>query len=366
VTHSEQKGKRVKKKMMCAAVALAMTVLTGCTVGSDTDKGGSVSAKDQIFSNPNSELDTTINKAMGSMKGKRIAFVPILYKGYHLTENWGSNMKRTFEFQGAEFQVYDANFDPQKMVSTVDQLVRDKAADVLILHNIDTGLLTKQIENAEKAGIYVVVVNQLASRLGDAYIGINPGQPALDIAARAVKDCQAAGKKEVVVMDGPGNDASSIAWVKATTKVVEAAGMKVAAVAHSNYDNATARNATASLIQQNGKNLCAFLVSFDLNSISVGDAVKEAVDDGRILAKQIGVYTMAADAIWCDALRKGTVTASSAFDVPGVGSAAIAAVQQLIQMNQPAGTFHTVAFVGQVIVDQSNVDDVTSACYTGQ
>lgn len=148
--------------------------------------------------------------------------MPILYKGYNLTMNWGASMERAFGNLGAEFQVYDPNFDTDKMTRIISDLIARKAADVLILHNPDVGVLSKQIEDAQRAGIYTVVVNMISSRLGDAYIGVDNLAAAEDIAQRAVQDCEKRGApKRLAIIDGPGNDAASLLWSKGVHNVLD-------------------------------------------------------------------------------------------------------------------------------------------------
>jgi ribose transport system substrate-binding protein len=347
-------------------VMATLLIVTGCSVGESSGPSDSGKKSDQVFADPNSTLTDTVEKAVGSMDGKRVAFVPLLLKGYGLTSNWFESMKIALEPMGAEVTAYDANFDPQKMVSTIDQIIRDKSADVLVLHNIDVGILVNQIAAAEKAGIYVISVNMLSNRLGDAYVGPNTGLAASDIADRAIADCKAKGKKNISIIDGPGNDGASIEWVTNIERQVKEAGLTVTEVAHSNYDNATAREIAATTLQKQKSDLCAFMVLFDLNSLAVGDAVQEAVGNGLVKNGDVGVYTFSADAAVCDAMDQGLVTASAAYDVTGMGAAVTATIQQLIQMNQPPGSFHTVSFLGHRVVDKTDMHNYNVACWVNQ
>jgi ribose transport system substrate-binding protein len=356
----------MKVPKVLGIVMAAALILTGCSVGDSSETSDSSESSDQLFADPNSTLTDTVEKAVGSMEGKRVAFVPINLKGYGLTSNWMESMKIALEPMGAEVTAYDANYDPQKMVSTVDQIIRDKSADVLVLHNIDVGILANQIEAAEKAGIYVVAVNMLSNRLGDAYVGPNTGLAASDIADRAIADCKAKGKKNISVIDGPGNDGASIEWDTAIERQVEAAGLTVIEVAHSNYDNATAREIAATTLQKQQSDLCAFMVLYDVNSLAVGDAVQEAVGNGLVNKDDVGVYTFSADSAVCDAMDQGVVTASAAYDVPGMGAVITATIQNLIQMNQPPGAFHTVAFLGHRVVDKTDMRTYNVSCWNNQ
>jgi ribose transport system substrate-binding protein len=301
-----------------------------------------------------------------TMEGKKIAFVPILYKGYTLTTEWGHTMERSFERMGAEFDVYDSNFDTDQMVKTINDLIAREAVDVLILHNPDVGVLTKQIEDAADAGIYTVVINMISNASGDAFVGADVVGSAEDVAERAVSDCEERGApSQVAVIDGPGNDAFSLQWNEGIRNTFDDAGFEVVRTSHSQWQSSLANKAATQIIQQQKDNICAFMVTFDLNAISVGDAVQDAEQQGLIPKGSIGVYTMAAGIETCDAMEAGKVTATAAYDVSGIGSATIAATQQLLELGNEAGSSHTVALLPHVVVDKSTMDDYTIACYTG-
>lgn len=347
-----------------ATSAVAAASFSACSV--DAGSSGSSSKGDgKAAFEATVDLTTARDTARAAMKGKRVAFIPILYKGYQLTENWGTTMQRTFDSMGAEFKVYDSNFSSDRMVSTINDLIARKAADVLILQNQDQGLLDNAIEKAERAGIYTVVLNQMSGRLGDAFIGVDVYGAAQSITERAMSDCAARNApKTLAVIDGPGNDPASILWGKGVKDAAEAEGYKVL-VSHSQYQNAQAQAAAESTLQQQGK-LCGFMVTFDLNSITVGQTVKTAEARGQVKPGSVGVYTLDADSNWCDALDKGLVTASAAYDVQGIGAAAAVATQNLILNGAAPGTNHSVAYVSSAVVDKKNAADTTIACYTSK
>lgn len=342
--------------------ALAAVGMSSCGVSTGSSDAGSKSGN-QAF-DANVDILKARDTANAAMQGKRIAFVPILYKGYALTENWGTTMDRTFKAMGADFKVYDSNFSSDRMISTINDLIARKAADVLVLQNQDQGLLDNAIERAERAGIYTVVLNQMSSRLGDAFIGVDVYGAARAITERAISDCDARGAgKTLSVIDGPGNDPASILWGKGVEDVAKAQGYKVM-VSHSQYQNAKAQAAAESVIQQQQGELCGFMVTFDLNSITVGQTVRSAENRGQVKRGSVGVYTLDADKNWCDALKQGLVTATSAYDVQGIGAAAAVATQNLVLNGAAPGSSHEVGYVSSTVVDKSNVDDTTIACYT--
>ncbi len=356
--------KTTKQSAACIMAEAATVAVAGCTVNSGTAATRSEGGEKAFGTNV--ELLPARQTALDAMQGKKIAFVPILYKGYQLTENWGTTMQRTFDNLGADFTVYDSNFSSDRMLSTINDLIARKAADVLILQNQDQGLLDSVIDQAAKAGIYTVVLNMMSNRLGDAFVGVDVYGAAQSIAGRAVEDCDKRNApKTISIIDGPGNDPASILWNQGIKDAVEPLGYKVL-VNHSQFQNAQAQAAAESVIQQQQGELCGFMVTFDLNSITVGQTVKAAESRGQVQPGSIGVYTLDADSNWCDALRQGLVTASAAYDVQGIGAAGAAAAQNLIFDGAQPGAGNSVAYVSSTVVDRSNVDQTTIACYTSR
>ncbi|KZB83137.1 hypothetical protein AVL48_36580 [Amycolatopsis regifaucium] len=356
--------KLTKKIVALALAAVTATAVASCSVDSGSSEAQSGNGNQAFGSTV--ELMPARQKALDTMKGKKIAFVPILFKGYQLTENWGTTMQRTFDKLGAEFKVYDSNFSSDRMISTINDLIARKAADVLVLQNQDLGLLDNAIDRAQKAGIYTVVLNMMSARLGDAFVGVDVYGAAQSIAKRAMSDCDGRNApKTISIIDGPGNDPASILWNQGIKDVVEPAGYKVL-VAHSQFQNAQAQAAAESVLQQQQGKLCGFMVTFDLNSITVGQTVKAAESRGQVQPGSVGVYTLDADSNWCAALKQGLVTASAAYDVQGIGAAGAVAAQNLIMNGAQPGSAHSVAYVSDTVVDKTNIDKTTIACYESQ
>jgi ribose transport system substrate-binding protein len=351
--------------LLGAGAALALA-LASCSTGADIPGAPAQSAAGGSSGVPEvvQPLDARalVHEALA---GKRIAFVPIAYAGYKLTTQWGSHMERAFSSMGATFTVFDSNFDTDLMVRTIDDLIAGKKADVLILHNPDVGVLSQQIERAEAAGIYTVVVNMISNRSGDAFIGADVVSAAHDVAERAVADCKAKGKNKVAFIEGVGPDGFSLQFAAGAKPPLEAAGIEIVDTVQSNWQATTANELATTLLQQHGKELCAFMLPWDVIAVGAGSAVASAEEEGRIAKGSIGVYSLDASADWCDSLRLGHVTASAAYDVPGIGTGAVLATQQLLVVGDPPGTRRTVAYVPYVVVDGSNVDAIASACYAG-
>lgn len=292
-----------------------------------------------------------------TMKGKKIVFVPIAYKGFELTGQWGSQLQRTFDNLGATLTVMDPNFDTNKMVQMIDAKINE-GVDMLILHNPDVGVLTAQIKKAQSKGIYVVVVNMISAQSADAFIGADVQSAAADLATRMVKDCKAKGSTKVAIIDGWGPDGFSIGANAGWDPVFKAAGMKVVSKQEGKYDPATA-NQIASTVLQKDKDLCGFAVNWDIMATGAAQAISAAGLKGKV-----GVYNLDASATWCKSLRDGSVTAGAAYHVPGIGVAAAVVAQQLFELGEKPGSRRTISYVPHSIVDKSNIDNTSGACYS--
>jgi len=348
-------------KRITIAIAALLLLLAGCSTGESTDEGGASAeatgdaAGVPAVVQPLEVRDIVFEK----MAGKKVAFVPISASGFELTAQWGIELQRTLEMVGAEYTIHDPNFDVDKMVQIIDGLINE-GVDALVLHNPDVGVLTEQIKTAQSKGIYVVVLNMISNQSADVFIGADVPTAAADIAKRAVSDCEATGGNKVAIIDGFGPDGFSIGANAGWEPVLEEAGFEIVSHQQGKYDPAEA-NAIATAVLQQHEDLCGFLVNWDIMALGAAEAVDAAGAKG-----EVGIYSIDGSSTWCAALAEGKVTASSVYHVPGMGVAAAVAVQHLIEIGAPPGSSRTVDYVPHVVVDKTNVDSISSACYSGQ
>lgn len=352
----------MKKLVMSLAVVGALA-LAGCSTGTETSDGAAGKAGAVPDTAQPEELRTIVHK---TLKGKRVAFVPLLYKGYKITQQWGSSLQRVVEMEGGKFDVYDANFDTDTMIRSIDGIIQRKSADVLVLHNPDVSVLTQQIEAAKDAGIYTVVLNMMSSQSGDAFIGADTVSAARDLTYRTAQDCKKKGKKKIAMINGPGTAGFDIAFARGVRMAAKERGLEVVAETKSNYQVDLASQQGTTLVEQHKSELCGLVLPWDVLAVAAGKSVERAVSNGVVSKGDVGVYSLDASIDGCDAMREGTITALASYNVPGIGSAAAVAVQNLLQSGVPAGSTHTAAFVDHVVFDKSTVDDIATACYTGK
>ena len=352
-----------------ALIAFLAIVLSGCTSGrpdgGNADASGAVSVGTGGVPEVVQPLEVR-QIVHDTMKDKRIAFIPLLYKGYKITTEWGIQMERGFESLGAEFLVYDSNFDTGQMVRIIDDLIKSKKADVLVLHNPDLNVLTQQIKQAQAAGIYVVVLNMTSNQSGDVFIGADLVSMGQQITVQAAKDCKAEGKNQIALINGPATDPWNVLYEEGVKTAAAEQGLEIVDTTDSKWQADLASQQAATMIERHGGDgLCALMVPWDVVALPAGNALKTAEAEGRVAKGQVGVYAIDASSDGCEGINSGLIRATIAYDQSGIGTGALLAVQQLFELGNQPGTQRTVAYVPHVLIDKTNMSQVTFACYFG-
>lgn len=354
----------MKMKMLAVAAILAI-VLTGCTSGkAAVSAGGSAAIGSGGIPSVVQPIEVR-QLVHDTLKGKRIAFVPLLYKGFKITTEWGVQMKRDFESLGADFTVHDSNFDTDQMVRIIDDIVKSKQADVLIVQNPDLNVLSQEIKKAQAAGIYVVVLNMTSNQSGDVFIGADLVSMAEQITAKAATDCKAEGKNQIALIDGPATDPWNVLYAEGVKRAAKDLNLTIVDTTDSKWQADLASQQAATLIERHSAGLCALMVPWDVIALPAGNALKTAETEGRVAKGQVGVYALDASSDGCDGIKSGLIRATIAYDQSGIGTGAALAVQQLLELKNKPGSQRTLAYVPFVLVDKTNMDKVTFACYFG-
>lgn len=352
-----------------AMIAFLAVVLTGCTSGRpdvasvDTADAGSISLTGGV---PEVVQPLEVRQLVhDTMKDKRVAFIPLLYKGFKITTEWGIQMQRGFESLGSTFTVYDSNFDTDQMVRIIDDLIKSDKADVLILHNPDLNVLTQQIKEAQAAGIYVVVLNMTSNQSGDVFIGADLVSMAEEITNKAAEDCKAEGKNQIALINGPATDPWNVLYEEGVKTAAQEQGLEIVDTTDSKWQADLASQQAATMIERHSAGLCALMVPWDVIALPAGNAVKTAESEGRVAEGQVGVYAIDSSSDGCGGISDGLIRASIAYDQSGIGTGALLAVQQLFELGNAPGSQRSVAYVPHVLIEKANMGQVTFACYFG-
>lgn len=290
-------------------------------------------------------------KSAAALKDKTIAFLPVAL-GISLTEEWWKQIKNGAEASGMKAVVRDPNWSTQAQSQALSALIADKPA-VVVVHNPNVQLLAKQLEQAEKAGIYVIQVNMVSNYKTDAYVGADWVKMGEEMAQDIVKSCGTGSGKsgKVALIQGELTSATSLDQLKAAMPVFERdKAIKIVSNQAANWDATKAHDITATVVQQN-PDLCAVYGFWDTMTQGSAQAIKEAGKTG-----QIGVWTSGDGArTACDSVTSGAFTKYWSYDARAQGRDIITLAKYLLQAGQKPGSTRTALYSPFTVISKDNV-----------
>ena len=307
-----------------------------------------VAVDDKAGGNTSTQLAAKNSQALN---GKTIAFLPVAL-GFSLTEEWWSEIKTGAEASGMKPIIRDPNWSTQAESQALSAMIADKPA-VLVVHNPNVQLLAKQLEQAEKAGIYVIQVNMVSNYKTDAYIGVDWVKLGEEMATDLVKSCGTGSGKsgKVAIIQGELTSATSLDQLKGAMPIFDKdKGIKVVSNQAANWDATKAHDITATILQQN-PDLCAIYGFWDTMTQGSAQAVKEAGKTG-----QIGVWTSGDGArAACDGLQSGAFTKYWDYDAKAQGRDIISTTKMLLQSGNKPGTTRVALYSPSLVLSKDNV-----------
>lgn len=270
--------------------------------------------------------------ADSNIAGKKVIFVPISM-GISLTEGWARRMNEHAARYGYSFEIRDAAFNTGAMSELIAKAISEKP-DVLVVHNPTVQLLSRQIKQAEAAGIRVLQINLQSNQPSTAFVGANWERIGREIAEDIVKECGAGSGKsgKVSIVPGQLTAADSVIMNEAAFKVFkEHPEINVVSNQASDWQPEKARQITATVLQQN-PDLCAIFGHWDVHTMGAGNAVKDAG-----LADKVLVYsTGGGDSDACKAVEDNVQDRIWSYDADGQGRDAGTMIDILLQGGKAA------------------------------
>ncbi len=266
-------------------------------------------------------------QANPNITGKKVIFVPISM-GISLTEGWARRMKEHAAIYGYTLDIRDPAFNTQAMTELLAKAISEKP-DVLVVHNPTVQLLSRQIKQAEAAGIKVLQINLQSNQQSSAFVGANWERIGREIAEDIVKSCgNGSGKSgKVAIIPGQLTAADSVMMNDAAFKVFnEHPEIKVVSNQASDWEPEKARQITATVLQQN-PDLCAIFGHWDVHTMGAGAAVKDAGLQGKVLVYATG----GGDNVTCKAVEDGVLDRVWSYDADGQGRDAATLIDLLLQ-----------------------------------
>jgi ribose transport system substrate-binding protein len=271
----------------------------------------------------------------GTMKGKRVMLVPMAM-GFDLAQGWAHYLKTEVEGWGGVFETRDPNWVIEAGAQAItDAIASPDKPNVLIVHSPDLNSYTKLFKEAQKAGIYVIQIDNPTTYLGDAFIGSDWDRLGQLEAEAAVKGCGDSPNKEIILIQGDQVNSSSLYQFAGIMKVLaKYPDYKVVAKPDSNWDATTARNVATTAIQQN-PNACAIIDFWDSTALGTAAAIRDAGKTGKMFL----VTTGGGEKVDCDNLANGTFGAVVMTELQNQSRDMNAMIKLLLQSGQPAGSF---------------------------
>jgi len=270
-----------------------------------------------------------------ALSGKRVALVPMAM-GFDLAQGWAAYLKREVEGWGGAFETRDPNWSIEAGAQAITDLINsDQHPDVLVVHSPDLNSYSKLLKKAQAKGIYVILIDNPANFPADAFIGSDWDRLGQLEAEAAVKACGDSSSKQIGVVQGDQVNSSSLYQYAGIMKVLaKHPDYKVVAKPDSNWDATTARNVTATMLQQN-PDVCAIIDFWDGDATGTSASIRDAGKQGKIALVTTGGGEKTAD---CDKLESGEYTAVVTTELHKQSGDMNALIKFLLQSGQPAGT----------------------------
>lgn len=348
----------MRYSMSRAAGVIALVLITaGCTTTTTgSTQGGTAATGQPASASTTEQLKSHFDS---SVRGKTLAWVP-LGMGTPLMEEWTYWIKYYADYYGMKFETRDPNWDPTKQVQAVQAFINERPA-VMIVHNLDMGLLASLLKQAEQKGIYVLQVNMESNYKTDAFVGgdfIRAGQEtAQDIATYCGSGTNTSHK--VAFIDGDANSGATQQFEEGVALVLKQhPELNVVARQSANWDRTKAHDIAATVLKQN-PDLCAISSHWDQMGYGAAVAVKEAGLQGKVK-----VFTLDGSTIACQGVGQGLFFESYAYSVPDQGKTLMTTAVYVLQSGRKPGDTRTVIYTPLVKIDSSNWNRM-GMCYDG-
>jgi ribose transport system substrate-binding protein len=217
---------------LLAVVAASVIVLTGCSGGDSTSTSSSsstasgtsaVSAKVTAASAAITDYGISTDAVDGSAaKGKTIYYIPITQQAPQFAIT-AASLKEALNAVGAKLQVCDGGGNPSAIAACVGQATQAKAGGI-ILDSIAYELATTSLDAAQKAGIPVIITDQIPDSAHPAsatYAQIDAPAPAQTVALMDWITADS-NSKATIVVNQSADGAAPAAYVAAGKKELSA------------------------------------------------------------------------------------------------------------------------------------------------
>ncbi len=291
-----------------------------------------------------------------AVKGKTFVYVPIGASS-SIARGWYKSLHEQAETLGINLKV----LDPGRNVHRMEQLIGSeipKKPDVMMIQTPNMTITDRVMQQAMKAGIYVIQINMASKTPTDAFVGANPFKIGKMMAEAATEACIAsdAPSNKIALMPGAVTSQWSMGIFQAVESAVKAnKKLKIVTKQAAGWDTKKAHDKAATILQAH-PDLCAFLGMWGQRDTGIAQAVKQAGLQGQVKVITNGG---ASAPIICKYIRQGKFYRFFDYDTGAQGNALMTTAKFLLESGKPAGTFHLTILTPIKMVDKNNIQPGT-------
>ncbi len=292
--------------------------------------------------------DSLLQAERKALQGKTIAYVPVILAA-PLATVWGKVMEREAADYGMKLVTRDPNWNANAQLQVISALI-DEKPDVIVVQNPNVTILAKELQRAEKAGIYVIQINMASNYRTDAYTGGNWQQIGQMMAREVVAKCgtgtKTSGKVQIVM--GEATAGASLEQTQAVLdELKKDPAIKVVSNLAADWDASKAQQITNTVLQQH-PDLCASVGMWGVMQFGAAQAIKDAgkLDQVTVIASGEGLRSD------CNALQEGLFDKFVNYDARLQGHDVIVLARALLQSGQKPGTSKMAIYSKAVMLDK--------------
>jgi len=287
--------------------------------------------------------------------GKQIVYIPVSFS-QTLPHIWGVEMQKESEALGIDFKVRDPDFNTQREEQILSAAI-NQHPDLLVVHNPNVQVLARDLERAQKAGIYVIQVNMASKYKTDAFVGIDPVDTGKKMAQAIVDTCSGsdARSNKVALMNGEVTSAYSLGIMKGAQSVFKAnPNIKIVSNQSAGWVSKTAHDKAATVLENN-PDLCAYMDWWSGQGVGVAQAVQQAGLKGKVKVFTTGGGEPPA----CEYIEKGLFYEDFNYQARLQAHQIMAMAKFLLQSGEKPGTHHVNIYTPVVGVTKENLTPAT-------
>lgn len=331
----------MKKRLLSMILVLAMaaSMLMGCTTGTESSSEGSEKTEEK------SEKKDGGGYTIGCTVYYMTEFITLMVDG----------MEEKAKELGCDLVMLDAQNDAQNQITQVENLIAQKV-DIIVVAAVDSDAIVPAIEMCEEANIPLVGVNMLINT-DQPYHYVGPD----DVLAGELEMQHAideiGGKGNVVILEGPIGQSAQIQRLEGNMKVLKKYEGKVELLAQqtANWSREEALSLVENWIETFGGKINAVVAQNDEMALGAIQALEAAGVKDKVVVTAV-------DAIkdGCNAVKEGKLLGTVYQDAALEGQEA---VQKAYDVLEGTVTEKKLDYIDMPWITTENVDDLLTTIY---